>query len=223
MRGPSASEQRRAIARRQSAFPPAPPAVKLVGSAVSLAGSFRRIIAAEAHRDPPARLTRGTPAPGSPSVARAALGWGRRWRWRRDNPAPPANARPIRRRAGAAPAAPLPAAASDGPSRPVGNTNRRTAAEVADSAAEAGSPQPIVTSGVINLSLAQRTDRRGEQRGGFGAAVGRAASTSSWASLIGHGPRTASARGCGHPQAAVTVRSRRARPGTRERLRRLPA
>ena len=110
VRGPSASEQRRAIARRHSALPASAAALKLAGSAGSLAGSFGGSSTAEANGDhrlvgrarrQPGiafRRARGAGAGGDDGVAR------------RDSRARPANATPIHRPAAAGRAAPPPAA-----------------------------------------------------------------------------------------------------------------
>src|SRR6266498_2663480 len=153
VRGPSASEQRRAIARRQSALPDSAVALKLVGRALSLAGSF----GGSSHPKRTA-ITGSSEArdasPGSLAVARAALGLGATIALAPRQPSATSEREADSSPSSSGPRISASGGANDGPRRPVGNTNRRTAAEVADSAAAAGSPQPIVTSGAISLSLA---------------------------------------------------------------------
>ena len=171
------AERERAAARDARAGTPpcrdSDAAAEVRGQRRIAAGIVGRIVAAETDGDRTARRRRATPGRDRLRSRARRWGWGRRSRSRPGSRARPANATPIRRRAAAGRGAPPPCGASGGPRRPVGSTNRRTAAEVADRAAAAGSPQPMVTSGAISLSFASERTAAAEQRRGLGAAVGR--------------------------------------------------
>ncbi len=101
--------------------------------------------------------------------------------------------------------------------RPVGSTKSRMAAEVAESAAAAVSPQPMVTSGAISASAASDAHGAGEERRGLGAG-GDAGAGQHEEVRVAQRRRALVERqlhASRPPTVAETVRRRRARPGTR--------
>src|SRR4029079_2753695 len=90
-------------------------------------------------------------SPGSLAVARAALGLGAMIALAPRHPSATSEGEADSSPSNSGPRISASGGASDGPRRPVGNTKRRTAADVADKAAAAGSTQPIRTSGEHTL------------------------------------------------------------------------
>ena len=214
VRGPSAREQRRAIARRHSVLPDSAAALKFAGSAGSLAGSF----GGSSHPKRTA-MTGSSEAreasPGSLAVARAALGLGATIALAPRQPSATSECEADSSPSSSGPRISASGGASDGPRRPVGNTNSRTAAEVADSAAAAGSPQPMVTSGAMSLSVASDRTAAASSAAVSARPSGVAASTSNCASPSSPRPSNSVSSCVRAPTAALTVRNRRASPGTR--------
>ena len=173
VRGPSASEQRRAIARRHSALPDSAAALKCAGSAGSRRGIVGRVVAAEANGDH--RLVRrARRQPGIALGGAGGAGAGRDDRVaRRGSRARPANATPIRHPAEAGRAARPPAGASDGPEAAGrqheqpdrgGGRRQRGRGRLTPSDGDLGGDELVV---------GERAHGGGEQRGRLGAAFGR--------------------------------------------------
>ena len=172
VRGPSASEQRRAIARRHSALPASAAALKFAGSAGSLAGSF----GGSSHPKRTA-ITGSSEAreasPGSLAVARAALGLGATIALAPRQPSATSECEADSSPSSSGPRISASGGASDGPRRPVGQHEKPHGRR---SRGQRGGRRLAPADGDLGrdeLVGRQRPYGRSEQRGRLGTAVRR--------------------------------------------------
>jgi hypothetical protein len=170
------------MARRHSALPDSAAALKLAGSAESVAGSWG------GSSQPKRTLTNGSSeareaSPGSDSLARAALGLGATMALAPRQPRATSECEAESSPSNRGPRSCASAAESGAPVCPVGSTNSRTGAELATSAAAVDSPQPMATSGEISLSAPNERTAPASSAVASARSGASAPSTRSWASL----------------------------------------